>query len=59
MSASPTGMTIRLPRMTLLPDWFHRETWALIVGSWSIRASIWAGPSTVVFVGKRKTRTAP
>ena len=39
--------------MTLLPDWFHSETCALMIGSWSIRASIWAGPKIVVSAGKR------
>jgi hypothetical protein len=39
--------------MTLLPDWFQSETWALISGSWSILASIWAGPKTVVSAGNR------
>ena len=38
--------------MTLLPDWFHSEIWALIDGSWSIRL-IWAGPKIVVSAGKR------
>ena len=53
MRASSSGTTIRLPRMTLLPDWFHSEIWALITGSWSIRASIWAGPKIVVSAGNR------
>ena len=53
MRASSSGTTIRLPRMTLLPDWFQSETWALMSGSWSIRASIWAGPKIVVSAGKR------
>ena len=44
MSESPTGTTIRLPRITLLPDWSQSVNWALMIGSWSIRASIWAGP---------------
>ena len=39
--------------MTLLPDWFQSETCALMSGSWSIRASIWAGPKIVVSAGKR------
>jgi len=43
---------MRLPRTTELPLWFHREIWALIDGSWSIRASIWAGPKIVVSVRK-------
>ena len=53
MSESPTGTTMRLPRMTLLPDWFQSVIWALIVGSWSMRASIWAGPKIVVSAGNR------
>ena len=47
-----TGTTIRLPRMTLLPDWFQSVTWALMIGSWSIRPSIWAGPRIEVCTGK-------
>ena len=39
--------------MTLLPDWFQSETCWLMIGSWSIRASIWAGPKTVVSAGNR------
>src|SRR4051794_4369624 len=50
-SESPTGTTIRLPRTTWLPDWLHNVNCALICGSWSMRASIWAGPNTVVSVG--------
>ena len=38
------GITSRLPRSTREPCWFHSVSWAEIVGSWSIRASIWAGP---------------
>ena len=58
-SASPTGTTIRLPRMTRDPLWFHSVTCALIVGSWSIRASICAGPKIVVSDGNRKAATSP
>ena len=39
--------------MTCAPLWFHREIWALIVGSWSMRASICAGPKIVVSAGNR------
>ena len=39
--------------MTLLPDWLQSVNWALISGSGSIRASIWAGPKIDVSVGKR------
>ena len=45
--------------MTLLPDWFHRLIWAEIVGSASIRASIWFGPSTVVSCGNWYTSSVP
>ena len=53
MSVSPIGTTMRFPRTTWLPDWFQSVTCALMIGSWSIRASIWAGPKTDVSVGKR------
>ncbi len=43
--------------MTLLPAWSHSEIWALITGSWSMRASICCGPNTVVCAGNRYTRT--
>ena len=39
--------------MTLEPLWFQSEIWPLIVGSWSMRASIWAGPKIVVSDGNR------
>jgi hypothetical protein len=53
MIESWTGMTMRLPRTTWLPAWLQRDTWALMIGSWSIRASIWTGPKTDVSRGKR------
>ena len=53
MIDSPSGTTIRLPRITWLPDWFQSETCWLMIGSWSIRASIWAGPKTVESDGNR------
>ena len=53
MSESPSGTTMRLPRMTVLPAWFQSEICWLMIGSWSIRASIWAGPKIVVSAGKR------
>ena len=58
-SESPTGTTIRLPRTTLLPLWFQSVIWALIVGSASMRDSIWAGPKIVVLDGNWYTRTVP
>ena len=54
-----TGTTIRLPRTTVLPDWFQSVSWELIAGSWSMRASIWAGPKTDVSGGNLKTSTCP
>ena len=45
--------------MTALPLWFQSEIWALIVGSWSIRASICAGPKIVVSAGNWYARTSP
>ena len=39
--------------MTSEPLWFHSVIWALMVGSWSIRASICAGPKIVVSDGNR------
>ena len=59
MIESWTGTTIRLPRTTVLPDWFQSVSWELIAGSWSIRASIWAGPKTDVSGGNLKTSTCP
>ena len=53
MIESPIGTTIRLPRMTALPDWFQSEICWLMIGSWSMRASIWVGPRTVVSAGNR------
>ncbi len=53
MSESPSGTTMRLPRMTVLPDWFQSVICWLMIGSWSMRASIWAGPKTVVSAGNR------
>ncbi len=47
----PTGTTMRLPRMTLEPDWSQRVTWALISGVWSMRAWIWVGPKMEVSEG--------
>ena len=40
----PTGSTMRLPRTTVLPDWFQSVICELISGSMSIWASICAGP---------------
>ena len=37
--------------MTCEPLWFHRLIWALMTGSWSMRASIWVGPWIVVLAG--------
>ena len=45
--------------MTSLPLWFQSEICALIVGSWSIRASIWDGPKIVVSAGNWYARTSP
>ena len=42
---------MRLPRMTLEPDWSQSVIWALISGVWSMRASIWVGPKIEVSVG--------
>ncbi len=53
------GTTMRLPRTTELPLWFHRVICAEMIGSWSIRASICAGPNTVVSAGNWYTRTTP
>ena len=39
--------------MTVLPPWLHSVNCWLICGSWTMRASIWAGPKIVVSAGKR------
>ena len=45
--------------MTVDPDWFHRVICWLMIGSWSMRDSIWTGPKIVVSAGNRYTRVAP
>ena len=39
--------------MTSLPELRHSVNCSLMIGSWSMRASIWAGPKIVVSTGKR------
>ena len=39
--------------MTELPAWLQSVTCWLMIGSWSMRASIWAGPKIVVSAGNR------
>ena len=45
--------------MTDEPAWLHSVIWELMIGSWSIRPSIWAGPKIVVSDGNRYARTWP
>ena len=52
-SESWSGITSRLPMMTLLLTWPQSVICWLMIGSWSMRASIWAGPKIVVSAGNR------
>jgi hypothetical protein len=45
--------------MTVEPRWFQRESCWEMMGSWSIRASIWRGPYTSFCLGKLKTIRRP
>ena len=51
-SVTSMGITSWLPRITLLPRWFHSDSCCEITGSWLIRALICSGPSTSFCLGK-------